>query len=179
MAIPKTYFKENLEDVFIAYAMPYIEQAIRATEDAAPETEALVIQPHHGNHFVSTRDAMHLYRKLRPNLHIPILFTARTRHQNQFFEYGSRLIDLRYPAEAHIVEQHLEDGTWMLWENVELYAHNFLIVQLPIQELTIKPPLNVATNLLSGASQGDPVQALSIPAPKVMGITCRHLLTAL
>ncbi len=174
MDMAKKFFKENVEDIFIAYAFPYIGEAIEELDKAPPDVEAVVIQPYYKGHFVSAKDAMHLYRKMKDGKDIPILFTSRTRHQDQYFEYGSRLVDLRSEAERKVVEQNIDSGKWLMWDE-SLYAKNFLIVQRPIKELQIKPPVKVATNLLSGPRQGDPVKAVAIPSPKVIGIIFRHL----
>jgi hypothetical protein len=175
MTIPKDYFKGNTKDIFIAYAFAYIEGAIKALRNASSKVEAVIIQPYDKGHFVSAKDAMHLYRKLRRGEHIPILFTSKTRHEEQFFEYGSRLVDLRDRAEIDVIKRNMRSGRWLMWDE-RLYARNFLIVQNPIKELRVKPPIQVATNLLSGPSQGEPVNAVSIPSPKVLSVTFRHLL---
>ena len=175
MSFSTDYFKNNIDSIFIAYAFSYVEGAIRALENAPSEVEALIIQPYDKGHFVSAKDAMHLYRHVKDGEHIPILFTSRPRHQEQLFEYGSRLVDLRDQAEIGVIEKNIALGKWLMWDD-SLYAQNFLIVQNPIKKLSIQPPVSVATNLISGLSQGDPVGAVSIPAPKVMGIVFKSLL---
>jgi len=175
VSIPKGYFKKNIDCISIAYAFSYIEEAMKALNNASSDVEAVIIQPYSKGRFVSTKDAMHLYKQLKDGEHIPILFTSRTRHQEQFFEYGARLVDLREEAETSIVENNIASGKWLMWDK-SLYAKNFLIVQNPIKELSIKPPISVATNLLNGPSQGEPVGAVTIPSPKVIGIIFQHLL---
>jgi len=133
------------------------------------------VTPNHKGHIVSVRDSIYLYKELMDSQQIPILFTPQTRHQEQLFEYGSRLLDLRDRSEIDFVRRQVESGKWLLWDD-SLYANNFLIVQAPIQELAIKPPVGVATNMLNGPSQGEPVGAVSIPSPKILGRKFRHLL---
>ncbi|MEA3377377.1 MAG: hypothetical protein U9R72_14400 [Chloroflexota bacterium] len=103
------------------------------------------------------------------------LFTPHTRHREQIFEYGSRVLDLCHEAEIDKVRRNVDAGKWLVWDKT-LYANNFLIVKTPIRELPVKPPIEVATNLLGGAAQGEPVGAVSIPAPKALDPGLRHLL---
>jgi len=91
--------EEHLEHVFVAYAFVYVEKAIAALEDAPPEVEAVVVQPYQKSRIVSAREAMLCYRDLTDGEHIPILFTPQTRHQDQIFAYGSRLLDLCHKAQ--------------------------------------------------------------------------------
>lgn len=175
MTLPLDFFERNVADIFIAYAFSYIGEALEALEGAPPDVEAIVIQPYHPGRIVSARDAMILYRQLMDGQHIPILFTPNTRHMKQDFEYGSRLLDLRHKVEIELVRRNVDAGRWLLWDT-SLYADNYLIVQAPIKELEMKPPIGVATNMLSGESQWDPVGAASIPAPKILGRMFRHLL---
>jgi hypothetical protein len=175
VTLPTDFFERTVEDIFIAYAFSYIGEALEAVEGAPLDVEGIVIQPYHSGRIVSARDAMILYRELMEGQHIPILFTSQVRHREQDFEYGSRLLDLRHKAEIKRVRRNVDAGRWLLWDT-SLYADNSLIVQTPIRELAFKPPIEVATNLLSGESQGEPVGAVSIPAPKVLGRMFRHLL---
>lgn len=115
------------------------------------------------------------YRSLTGGQHIPILFTPQTRHQDQVFGYGSRLLDLCHEDEIERVQRNVDTGKWLLWDE-SLYAKNYLIIETPIKELAEQPPIEIATNLLSGPSQGDPIGAVSIPAPKVLDPTFHHLL---
>lgn len=176
--LPKRLFEQNLEDVFIAYSFVYVDEAVTALADASPRVEALVGQPYFGSRIVSARDAMVLYRHLTNGDDIPVLFTPQTRHQEQRFEYGSRLLDLLHEEEIDRVRRNVDDGKWLLWDK-SLYAKNFLIVRTPIVELADKPPLEAATNLLRGPTQGQPTKAVSIPAPKLLDPDFRHVLDAL
>ena len=175
MALPENLFRQNVEDVFIAYAFAYVEEAVGVLESASSEVEAIVIQPYSPKRIVSAREAMLAYRELMDGQDIPILFTSGTRHQEQLFEYGSRLIDLRHESEADLVQRNVDAGRWLVWDE-SLYANNYLIVERPIKELAVHPPIGVARNLLSGASQGDPVGSVGIPSPKILGRMFRHLL---
>lgn len=173
--MPEDFFEQNVEDIFIAYAFPYIEEALGALENASADIEAVVIQPYRKGHIVSARDAMYLYRELMEGQHIPILFSSETRHREQLFEYGSRLLDLRDEAEIDLVRRNVESGRWLVWDESS-YANNFLVVRTPIKKLAVKPPIEVSTNILRGPSQGEPVGAVSIPSPKLLGRMFRHLL---
>lgn len=167
--------EQHLKHVFIAYAFVYIEEAIAALEGAPSEVEAVVVQPYQKSRIVSAQKAMLHYRALTDGQHIPILFTPQTRHQDQVFAYGSRLLDLCHEAEMNKVRQHVDAEKWLLWDK-SLYANNFLIVKRPIRELTVKAPVEAATNLLPGPTQGDPVAAVAIPAPKALDPAFHHLL---
>jgi len=173
--LPKKIFDENLGDVFIAYSFVYVDEAVSALQDASTNAEAVVVQPYYKGRIVSAREAMHLYRILTGGRNIPILFTPQTRHEEQRFEYGSRLLDLLHEQELDTVRKNVDEGKWYLWDET-LYGSNFLIVQIPIQELETTPPVHVATNLLAGATQGEPTGAVAIPSPKLLDPELRHLL---
>jgi hypothetical protein len=167
--------EQNLDSIFIAYAFVYLDEALAALESASAKVEAILVQPYCKSRVVSARKAMLHYRGLTNGQHIPILFTPQTRHQEQTFEYGSRLLDLCYVTEIDTVRRNVDAGKWLVWDE-SLYANNFLIVQTPIRELADKPPIEVARNMLPGRTQGEPVEAVSIPAPKVLDPTLQHLL---
>ncbi|MFW6116746.1 MAG: hypothetical protein ACOC6F_03370 [bacterium] len=167
--------EQNLEHIFIAYAFPYVEEALNAVNNAPPSIEAVVGQPYNRSRIVSARKAMLHYRGLTDGQHIPILFTPQTRHQDQVFAYGSRLLDLCHEAEIEKIRRHVDAGKWLLWDDT-LYANNFLIVKKPIRELAVKLPIAAATNLLPGATQGEPIAAVAIPAPKALDPAFHHLL---
>ncbi len=167
--------EQYLEHIVIAYAFVYVDKAIAALEDAPPEVEAVVVQPFQKSRIVSARKAMLHYRSLTDGQHIPILFTPQTRYQDQVFAYGSRLLDLCHEAERDKVRQNAAAGTWLLWDN-SFHGHNFLIVKRPIRELAGKVPVDAATNLLPGATQGEPVAAVATPAPKALDPAFHHLL---
>jgi len=166
---------EHLEHIFIAYAFPYVEKAGDAVKNAPPGIEAVIGQPYCQSRIVSAREAMLCYRDLTDGEHIPILFTPQTRHQDQVFAYGSRLLDLCHEAQIGEVQRNIDAGKWLLWDE-SLYANNYLIIKRPIQELAVKAPIQGAKNLLSGPSQGAPIRAVSIPAPKVLDPAFHHLL---
>ena len=167
--------EQNLAHIFIAYAFPYVEEAIDAAKDAPASIEAVVGQPYYQSHIVSAQKAMLRYRALTNGQHIPILFTPQTRHQDQVFAYGSRLLDLCHEGEIERVQRNVDTGKWLLWDE-SLYAKNYLIIKTPIKALAEQPPIEIATNLLSGPSQGDPIGAVSIPAPKALDPAFHHLL---
>ena len=166
--------EENLEHIFIAYAFPYLEEVVDAIKNAAPGIEAVVVQPYCKSRIVSARKAMLEYRGLTDGQHIPILFTPHTRHQDQVFEYGSRLLELWHAVEIDTVRRNVDAGKWLRWDE-SLYASNFLIVKTPIRELPVKIPIEVARNVLPGRTQGDPTGSVSIPAPKVLDPAFHHL----
>ncbi len=167
--------EQHLEQIFIAYAFPYIDRAIAALEDAPPGIEAVTVQPFCKSRIVSARKAMRHYRVLTDGQHIPILFTSQTRHQDQVFEYGSRLLEVYHAVEIEKVRKEVDAGRCLIWDG-SLYASNFLIVRAPIRELPVKPPIEIARNMLPGRTQGDPTGSVSIPAPKVLDPTFQHLL---
>jgi len=167
--------EQNLDHIFIAYAFSYIDNALAAVEKAPPEIEAVVGQPYCPSRIVSARKAMLYYRDLTGGRHIPILFTPQTRHEDQVFVYGSRLLDLCHEKEIDRVRRKVDAGQWLVWDE-SLYARNTLIIKTPITELPVKPPIEVATNLLRGPSQGEPIRAVAIPAPKVLDPAFHHLL---
>lgn len=167
--------EQNLDDVFIASAFSYVDNALAAIEKPPPEVEAVVGQPSGSSRIVSARKAMHHYRSLTGGQHIPILFTPQTRHEDQVFVYGSRLLDLCYETEIERVRRKVDAGKWLVCDE-SLYARNTLIIKTPIAELSVKPPIEAATNLLSGPRQGEPIRAIAIPAPKVLDPAFHHLL---
>lgn len=167
--------EQHLEHIFIAYAFPYIDRAIAALEDAPPGIEAVTVQPFCKSRIVSARKAMLHYRALTNGQHIPILFTSQTRHQDQVFEYGTRLLAVYYGVEIEEVRREVDAGTCLIWDG-SLYADNFLIVKTPIRELPIKPPIKVARNVLPGRTQGEPTGSVSIPAPKILEPAFDYLL---
>ena len=167
--------EQNIASIFIAYAFPYVEEAIAACEDAQHGVEAVVVQPYCKSRIVSARKAMEQYRALTNGQHIPILFTRQTRHQDQVFAYGSRLLDLCHEVEISRVRKNVDAGRWLVWDKT-LYASNYMIVKTPIRALADKRPIEVARNVLPGRTQGDPVGAVSIPAPKALDPAVEHLL---
>jgi hypothetical protein len=167
--------EQNLEHIFVAYAFAYLDEALAALKTASAKVEAILVQPYCKSRIVSARKVMLHYRGLTDGQHIPILFTPQTRHREQIFEYGSRLLDLCYVTEIDRVRRNVDAGKWLVWDE-SLYANNFLIVQTPIRELADKPSIEVARNVLPGRTQGEPVEAVSIPAPKILDPAFRHLL---
>ena len=133
----------------------------------------------HGNpvcksRIVSARKAMRHYRVLTDGQHIPILFTSQTRHQDQVFEYGSRLLEVYHAVEIEKVRKEVDAGRCLIWDG-SLYASNSLIVRAPIRELPVKLPIEIARNVLPGRTQGDPTGSVSIPAPKRLDPKLHHL----
>ncbi len=173
--LAKELFQRSLDDIFIAYAFCYVDRAVAALDEAPPDVEAVIVQPYYKGRIVSARNAMLLYHLLTGGRAIPILFTPQTRHQEQTFAYGSRLLDLCHEGDIDRVRKNVDAGKWLVWDEI-LYACNHLIIQKPIRELPVKPPIDVATNLLRGPTQGQPTGAVSIPSPKVLDPSLRHLL---
>jgi hypothetical protein len=159
----------------------YVEQAISALKDASEKVEAIIVQPYRDDvGFTSTIEAMRLYRELNDGQSIPILFTPQGRmsEDGQFFEYGAQLLNVFSREDIALVKKNYEAGKWVLplddtWPP---YGQNFLIVKIPIVRLPKKLPVSVAINILKGPRQGEPVQAISIPAPKRIEATYRDML---
>ena len=93
--------------IFIAYSFVYIESAINALKTASNKVEAIIVQPYRkGIEFVSTREAMRLYREFNGGKDIAILFAPQGRmsEEGQFFEYGGRLLDVFSKEEMAKIE---------------------------------------------------------------------------
>ena len=180
MTLSSEYFKANVDYMFIAYSFVHIQDAIDALKTASEKVEAVIVQPYRSDQsFVSTEQAVHLYRKFKEGQDIPILFTSQGRmsEEGQFFEYGARLLDVLDREDIAKVERNLKDGRWVFTAiDDKLYARNFLIVKRPIVRLPQRLPISVATNVLRGATQGQPVQAVAIPAPKRIEAEYRNML---
>ena len=95
--------------------------------------------------------------------------------RTRLLEYGSRLLEVYYGVEIEKARREVDAGTCLIWDG-SLYADNFLIVKTPIRELPVKPPIEVAVNLLSGPSQGEPIGAVRTPASKCLDPRFHHLL---
>jgi len=157
-----------------------MEDALTALKDASEEVEAIIIQPYRTDvSFASTEKAVSLYRKLKQSKSIPILFAPQGRmsEEGQFFEYGARLFEVLDRTNLSKIEQNMKEGKWIFPANDrELYARNFLIVKKTIVRLPERLPISVAINVLRGKTQGEPVKAISIPAPKQMTAEYRNML---
>jgi len=174
-------FNANPHTIFIAYSFVYMGDAINALKEATEKVEAIIIQPYRRDMgFTSTIEAAQLYRKLNDGQSIPILFAPQGRmsEDGQFFEYGARLLDVFSREEVALVEKNYEAGKWVLprSDTWPPYGQNFLIVRTPIVRLPKKLPVGVAINILKGPTQGESVQAISIPAPKRLKATYRNML---
>ncbi len=189
MSIPKQYIRDNIDRLFIAYSTVHINDAIKALEQS-PDAEAVVIQPHEEKkRFTSTEEALELYKHLKGEQSIPILFAPQGRmaKDGQFFEYGARLLDafdITAGGALDLVEQNRQTGKWVLQAGDVLYAEkNVLIVKSPIVSLSeVSPveslPIGVAFNILR-RNRGKPAKAVSIPAPKLIKVEHKEILRAL
>jgi hypothetical protein len=184
MTIPKQYAKTNLDRLFIAYSYVYISEAIEALRNA-PEAEAVVVQPYEAHkNFTSTIETLELYRQIKGQEGVPILFTPQGRmaEEGQFFEYGSRLLDVMdvtIEGVKELIEQKRLAGKWVLQSGDVLYAEkNVLIVKSPIVSLSARLPIGEALNILR-RKQGEPVQAVAIPAPKLIRVGHEEILKSL
>jgi hypothetical protein len=183
-SLPRQLFKANIHRAFIAYSYVYVEEAIKAQEHSLT-AEAVVIQPYRKDmFFTSTKEATHLYRTLKDGQHIPILFTPQHRwdEKGQFFEYGTRLLDVLDITNARTeetVKRNRQLGKWVLQYGDDLYTpKNVLVVRAPIVPLPEKLPVEVAFNILRPHSGGR-TQAVSIPAPKLIDEKYAEVLQAL
>ncbi len=172
MTFPVEYVKERIDNLFIAYSNIYIDDAILALKQS-PEAEAVIMQPYESlGSFTSTRKAIRVYKEMKGDQEIPILFTpeGRMAEDGQSFEYGARLIDL---FDVSFIEVHklinfmLITGKWVLQTHDKyLYAkRDILVVRAPIIELSSKIPVQSALNVLTH-NKGEPTKAVAIPAPK-------------
>ena len=180
MSLNIEFFKANVDSMFIAYSFVYIEDALAALRNAPEQVEAIIIQPYRkGSNFVSADKAVSLYQQIKNGQNIPILFTPQGRRseKGQFFEYGARLLEVLDETNRSKIKQYREEGKWILpASDKKLYATNFLIVKKPIVRLPKKLPIGIAINILRGKTRGEPVQAVSIPAPKQMSVEYRDIL---
>jgi len=190
MGIPKKMIRDNIDCFFIAYANIYIEDAIKAQEQF-PDAEAVVIQPFEKDRrFVSTEEALLFYEELKGNIGIPILFTPQGRavETGQYFEYGARLIelpDVQVSEDRKSFDHNIQTNKWVLHADDRPYAQkNLLVVKAPIVALsdiseTSNLPVNQAINILNPKKRGTPVEAVSIPAPKLIKEEYKYILQAL
>jgi hypothetical protein len=185
MSFPRKYCKANIDRLFIAYSYVYLEKALQVLAEHKG-AKAVVLQPfQQAKSFSSTDAAMCLYKEMKGDLGIPILFTpqARTNKNGQFFTYGSRLLRLLniIDNEDDNVEfnRQRQDKNWVLQkenqdENDVYATKNLLVVQAPIQKLERELPVDISTNILS--NKGTAVGAVSIPAPKLIALEYRDFL---
>ena len=177
------------DKLFIAYSNVYIEDAIAAIMQN-PRSEVVVMQPYNQSFsFTSAKKTLDTYRKITKKQGIPILFSPQGRRDEggQYFEYGSILIDI---FDISDVEQrdrlkvNLDSKKWVLQAQDDLYSSkNLLAVIAPITKLTdIYPhktlPVSIALNVLKH-NYGEPVKAISIPAPKLIKDDYKNMLMKL
>ncbi len=178
MSIQKQLIEENIDRIFIAYSNVYIDDAVKAVKES-PKAEVVVIQPYEqGRKFSSTKKMLELYRKLGKTTGIPILFTPQGRgtETGQFFEYGSRLfdvIDIEGIEDEQRLDDNLRSGLWVLQAQDKLYSRkNLLMVKTPIKPIKEisnfdKLSVSICVNIFKHR-YGEPVEAVAIPAPKLI-----------
>ena len=167
------FVEDNLDSIFVAYSLVYVQDAIDALEKAS-DAEAIVIQPYERKKaFISAGKAARLYKGITRGRSIPILITPQGRmsREGQRFQYGARLwdiLDVTDDEQLSLVKRNLDSGKWVLAAGDSLYSEkNLLIIERPIVRLPEELPVGLARNIRRG-SQGSVVKAVSIPAPKLI-----------
>jgi len=185
MSFPIEYVKERIDTLFIAYSNIYIDDAILSLKNS-PNAEAVIMQPYESlGSFASTRNAISVYKEMKGNQEIPILFTPQGRmaEEGQYFEYGARLIDIfdvSYDEVRKLINLVLSSGKWVLQAHDKyIYAKkDILVVSAPVKELSSKIPVNSAYNVLK-QKQGEATKAVAIPSPKSIDDDYKYVLKEL
>jgi len=184
MSLPQQLLRANVHRLFIAYSYVYVKVAIEALEHSLT-AEAVVIQPYEkSKSFASAKGVVDLYRTLRGDQGIPILFCPQGRFskEGQFFEYGARLLDvldIAVSGTRERIEQNRKAGKWVLQYGDDLYStKNLLLVQAPIISLPETLSIGVATNILR-RNPGERARSIAIPAPKLIDEKFVEVLQAL
>jgi len=172
-SLSEKFIESNLDCLFVAYSLVYIQDAIDALKNY-PDAEAVVVQPYEKKKaFTSARKSARLYRKVTKDRNIPILITPQGRmsSEGQCFQYGGRLLDILDATDSEqlsLVKQNLDNGKWVLAAGDPLYSEkNLLIIERPIVKLSEELPIGLASNIRR-RNQGSTVRAVAIPAPKLI-----------
>jgi len=172
-SLSEQFIESNLDCLFVAYSLVYIQDAIDAFKNS-PDAEAVIIQPYEKKKtFASARKSARLYRKVTKGKSIPILLTphGRMSGEGQRFQYGARLLDILDATDSEqlsLVKQNLDSGKWVLAAGNTLYSEkNLLIMERPIVALSEELPIGLASNIRR-RNQGSAVRAVAIPAPKLI-----------
>ncbi len=172
MSLKKSLIEGKVEQLFVAYSNIYIEDAVEALKQS-PNAEAVILQPYESKgSFAATRKAIKMYKELNSDQNIPILFTPQGRTVEQYFQYGSQLIDVFDVSNTEVlklIKVILDTGKWVLQaQDKEIYSKkDILVVKAPIVELKDKIPVEFAINVLKH-KRGEPTEAVAIPAPKLI-----------